>query len=176
MIDLTPAVRELAALLDRVPDDRLAAPTPCAGFDVAALIDHVDEAARGFTAMAGREPAATGGADRRKAAAEHLRDLAEAWADPAAWRGDGDAGGGLVLPNETWGLVALTEAVVHGWDLATALGEPFDLPGETLRACFAHVAAFVPNAPLPELWGPAVEVPEDAPLIDRIVAVTGRTP
>ncbi|MEV5569564.1 hypothetical protein AB0L06_05915 [Spirillospora sp. NPDC052269] len=35
---------------------------------------------------------------------------------------------------------------------------------------------FIPRAPLPALWRPPVDVPEDAPLIDRIVGVTGRNP
>jgi len=80
------------------------------------------------------------------------------------------------LSNELWGRITLTELVVHGWDIAVATGQPFDLPGETLRACLEHVAEFVPNAPVPGLWGPAVGVPVDATLLDRIVAATGRTP
>lgn len=71
---------------------------------------------------------------------------------------------------------ALTELVVHGWDLATATGQPFDLPAHTLEACFEQVAALVPNAPLPDLWGPPVEIRPDAALLVRIVAATGRAP
>ena len=80
------------------------------------------------------------------------------------------------LSNSTWGKIALTELVVHGWDIATATGQGFDLPEQTLQACFEHVAVFVPNAPLPDLWGPPVEVPPDAALLDRILAITGRAP
>jgi hypothetical protein len=50
-----------------------------------------------------------------------------------------------------WGKITLTELVVHGWDIATATGQPFDLPEHTLQACFQHVATFVPNAPVPGL-------------------------
>ena len=76
----------------------------------------------------------------------------------------------------TWAKIALTELMVHGWDLARATGQPFDLPEPTLRACLEHVAVFVPAAPLPELWDPPVAVAADAGLLDRIVAITGRTP
>jgi uncharacterized protein (TIGR03086 family) len=80
------------------------------------------------------------------------------------------------LPNEQWAKITLTELVVHGWDLAKATGQPFDLAEPTLGACYEHVAEFVPNAPVPGLWGPPVQVPGDAPLLDRLVAITGRTP
>jgi hypothetical protein len=66
--------------------------------------------------------------------------------------------------------------VVHGWDIATATGQPFELPDVTLRACLDHVAAFLPNAPAPALWGPPVEVDRGATLVDRIVATAGRVP
>ncbi len=74
------------------------------------------------------------------------------------------------------GAAALTELVVHGWDIATATGQPFDLPEHTLQACLEHVTAFVPNAPVPGLWGPSVDVAADAVLLDRILAITGRAP
>ncbi|MFF3489561.1 hypothetical protein ACFYXC_41015 [Streptomyces sp. NPDC002701] len=38
------------------------------------------------------------------------------------------------------------------------------------------VAEFAPNAPVPQLWGTAVEVDAAAPLLDRVLAITGRTP
>jgi len=182
MIDLTSACDRMTALLKCVTDDQLSAPTPCAGYTVADLVEHVDMVSRGFAALARRdaEEAARGGratADQgwRDDVAAQVRTLGEAWHDPGAWQGSTDAGG-LELTNEGWGRVALTEMVVHGWDLAQATGQTVDLPEATLRACLDHVAAFVPNAPVPALWGPAIAVSADAALIDRIVAVTGRNP
>ena len=72
------------------------------------------------------------------------------------------------LPPDTRPRHALTDRVEHGWDLARATGQRFDLPDPTLQACFDHVAAFVPDAPVPGLFGPAVEVPGDATLLDRL--------
>jgi uncharacterized protein (TIGR03086 family) len=106
--------------------------------------------------------------------AVHVRDLGAAWDEPGAWQGSTDVG--TDLPNETWGRIALTELVVHGWDIARAAGLPWQLPDATLRACLDHVAVFVPAAPVPQLWGPRQPVADDAPLIDRIVAITGRDP
>ena len=59
---------------------------------------------------------------------------------------------------------------------AKATGQSLDLPEHTLQACLDHVAKFVPNAPVPALWGPPVEVAPGAALLDRIVAITGRAP
>ncbi|TDC92824.1 TIGR03086 family protein [Saccharopolyspora aridisoli] len=168
MIDLTPACRQLAGLLSAVTDDQLDLPTPCSEYAVSGLIAHVDEAAQGFTALASARP---GVGDVRS----HVLELAEAWSAPAAWEGETGVGG-VPLRNEVWGRIALTEVVVHGWDLAQATGARFHLPEGTLRGCWAHVRVFVPSAPLPELWGPPVEVDDDAPLLDRIVAMTGRAP
>ena len=53
---------------------------------------------------------------------ERLDQLAEAWADPAAWEGLTEAGG-LTMPAEVAGTVALDEVVLHGWDLARATGQ-----------------------------------------------------
>jgi uncharacterized protein (TIGR03086 family) len=113
--------------------------------------------------------------DWRDIVPQNLQALGKAWDDPAAWEGIGGVPGSE-LSNTTWGKITLTELVVHGWDIATAIGQTFDLPENTLQACFDHVAVFVPNAPLPDLWGPPIEVSPDAPLLDRIVAITGRAP
>jgi uncharacterized protein (TIGR03086 family) len=104
-----------------------------------------------------------------------VRTLGEAWDDPAAWQGGGNVPGSD-LSNATWGNIALTELVVHGWDIAQATGQPFEPAEPTLRACLDHVAAFLPNAPIPTLWGPPVDIVPGAGLLDQIVAITGRRP
>ncbi|OON82779.1 TIGR03086 family metal-binding protein [Streptomyces tsukubensis] len=187
MIDLKPACGRMIDLLAAVSDDQLTSPTPCANYTLGALIDHVDEAAVGFAVLGrkegGEQPGPDAGADSathhgavgRETVAEHVRVLGEAWDDPAAWYG-GTATAGFELSNEVWGRIALTEMVVHSWDIARSLDRPVHLPEETLRVCLDHVTTFLPNAPVPELWGPAVAVPPDAPLLDHIVAATGRTP
>jgi hypothetical protein len=93
MLDLTPACTVTGALIASLDDAELHLPTPCAEYDVAGLLGHLDVIA-------------PGGLDR----------LARRWQDPAAWEGSADPG--VELPNATWGRIALTEVVVHGWDLA----------------------------------------------------------
>lgn len=175
----------MIAVLAGVTDSQLTSPSPCAEYTVGDLIDHVDQVCRGATALARRaaELPGTGigpdavhlGPGWRDSVARHVRELGEAWDDPAAWQGSGSVPGSE-LSDEMWGKIALTELVVHGWDIARATGQPFGLPEHTLQACLDHVAAFVPNAPVPALWGPPAGVAPDAALLDRIVAITGRTP
>ena len=137
------------ALVGETGDDRLDDPTPCADYAVRDLIAHLDQVARGADAP---EPLGPGW---RTAIPTHLDALAAEWADPAVWEGIG----ALDLPNAVWGRIVLTEMVVHGWDLARATGRPFDLDDEpALRTCLDHVAEFVPNAPVPQLWGPPAVV------------------
>ena len=186
MIDLKPACQGMIGVLAGVTDDLLTAPTPCTEYSVGDLVDHIDQVSLGATALARQDiealnrPATSSdaahlGPDWRDEVTRHLRTLGEAWDDPAAWEGTGGVPGSD-LSIETWVKITLTELVVHGWDIARATGQPFDLPGPTLQVCLDHVTAFVPNAPVPGLWGPPVDVAPDAALLDRIVAITGRTP
>jgi uncharacterized protein (TIGR03086 family) len=166
VIDLTPACRALTTLVAGIDDARLGDPTPCIGMTVGDVLAHLDEVARGATAAAGGDAPAAPGLPAA------LDALAVAWSDPTAW--DGETAGPVTLPNATWGRIALTEVVVHGWDLARATGRGFVPDPATLQVCLAHVRDLVP--PLPELWGTPVDLPDDAPLLDRVVAGTGRRP
>ncbi len=185
MIDLKPACHRMIEVLAGVTGDQLTSSSPCAEYTVGDLIDHVDQVSRGAIALAHHTAVLPGtgtGPDAahlelgwRDIVAQHLRELGEAWDDPAAWPGSANVPG-LDLSNQMWGKITLTEVVVHGWDIAKATGQPFDLPEHTLQACLDHVAKFVPNAPVPALWGPPVDVAPGATLLDRIVAITGRVP
>lgn len=64
--------------------------------------------------------------------------------------------------------------VLHGWDLARATGQDATLePAETVRLWVNLSAA---PADANEKYGQEVDVPEDAPLQDRLLALAGRDP
>ncbi len=84
--------------------------------------------------------------------------------------------GGVDFPGEVAGMVALTEVVVHGWDLARATGQPYGIDAATAEAVLPHVAQFAAGEPVEGLFGRAVPVADDAPVLDRIVGMTGRDP
>ncbi len=77
------------------------------------------------------------------------------------------------------GLVPLNELVIHGWDIARASRQPYSCAPESLDAIHAFVLQF--SAPGMEakrqgLFGPVIEVADDAPLLDRVIGLSGRDP
>lgn len=127
MYDLSPAAAQLARLVDGVDDGQLGAATPCGGWPVAVLLDHLLALTAAFTAAARKdssltsrpEPDGTLPVDWRSQLHERLDALVAAWRAPHAWEGETEAGG-VTMPAEIMGVVALDELVLHGWDLARA--------------------------------------------------------
>lgn len=185
MIDMTAACAGTAGLLGRVRDDQLGAATPCSGMDLDALIAHIGGLALAFDAAARKEfgpltdtpPEMGDGVEDgwRESYPSRLASLASAWRNPAAWEGMSRAGG-VDFPADVGGLIALTEVVVHGWDVAASAGLPYDVDDETLAAVHGHLAAFAADGPVEGLFAAPVPVPDDAPLLDRVIAMTGRDP
>ena len=189
MVDLAPAAQQLADLVARVGDDELGRPTPCPAYTVGDLIDHVGGLALAFTAAAIKEfgtyadMAPAGDAARlvhgwRTRIPRDLARLAAAWQAPDAWAGMTRVGGGEA-PAEMAGLSLADELVVHGWDVARATGQPYRAEPGALDAAQAFLSQFAsPDAPAgPDVpFGPARELPGDAPPLDRVVALAGRDP
>jgi uncharacterized protein (TIGR03086 family) len=156
---------------------------------VRALIDHVRAFAGGFRAAAlktfdeppdAAEAPAAGEpleAGWRDEVARDLRRLADAWDQPSAWEGMTRAGG-IDLPGEMAGRVALEELVVHAWDLARATGQRFEADDRDLADLegLAHQLRAGNDGELPGLYGPVVATADEAPLLDRVLGLTGRDP
>ena len=189
MLDLEPATGTLARLVAGVRDDQLQGPTPCSEYSFADLLDHVNGLSLAFVAAAtkiqppgGSRPPSPDGArladDWRTRIPRQLAELAIAWRDPDAWQGMTQAGG-LQLPGEVAGVVALNEVIVHGWDVAVASGQAatFTEPPELLEAAYGFVQAAAERfkggrGP----FGAPVPIDADASLQDRLIALTGRDP
>ncbi|MBQ1047350.1 TIGR03086 family protein [Micromonospora sp. C51] len=183
--DLEPAARALKTLLPRVTDDRLSGPTPCEGWTVGDLLDHLLGLTIAFRAAVekGPDPAPNGPGDPagdkldpqwRSRLPVQLDELVAAWREPAAWTGE-TAVGGVRLPAEVMGVVALDELVVHGWDLARATGQPYDIDDQTLDTVHRLVSQQASSDGTPGLFGPSITQPADAPLLDRVLGLTGRS-
>ena len=179
-IDLHPAAQRMARLVDAVPDDALGLPTPCEKYTVGDLLDHIGGAALAFTAAAAKTPleggpsgdAANLGDGWRQRIPRDVATLADAWRADEAWEGM-TAAGGVDLPAEVAGVVALDELVIHGWDLAKATGQDPGYDGPELEAVHGMVQGFRSSG-IEGLFGPEVAVAEHAPMLDRILGLAGR--
>ncbi|MGW9265102.1 TIGR03086 family metal-binding protein [Gordonia terrae] len=180
------AAERVLSLTAAIDDSMLDRPTPCDGMELAALLAHVDGLSQAFTAAARKEfgPLTASppdpvqsrlGANWTDDLRSHVRGLAEAWADPAAWQGMTQAGG-VDLPAEVMGTVALSELVLHGWDISRSVSATFDVPDEVLLTVYELHHPPEPQSERDGMFGPVVEVPEDARLVDRLVGLAGRDP
>jgi uncharacterized protein (TIGR03086 family) len=154
---------------------------------VADLLDHLDGLCLAFIAAAAKDRVAGSqapsadrsqlGPDWRTRIPGRLAQLARAWQDETAWAGLTRAGG-VDLPGEVAGRVAINEVVVHGWDIAAATGHDYACETELVQAAYAFVQSAVAQNPggSSGLFGPPVTVPDTAPLLDRLIGLTGRDP
>ncbi|MBD0694209.1 TIGR03086 family metal-binding protein [Streptomyces sp. CBMA123] len=174
------AAAEVAAAVPAEVD--LAAPTPCGEFDTRALINHwVLYTSHGLEHRARRLelPAAlvardfTAEADWRPAYAAQLERAVAAWGAPAAWEGDVDPGGSP-FPAVGIARMLILELLLHGWDVARAVGREIAVDGELALLVGEIVAE---NAELFRQYGGFAEpvaAPEDASAWERALAASGR--
>ncbi|MEU0023849.1 TIGR03086 family metal-binding protein [Streptomyces sp. NPDC006335] len=185
-LDLGPQTRVIALLAERVTDEQLGNTTPCPEYPVRNMLGHLLGLAAAFRDAGRKDLGATTdtpptdsvpdiGPDWREELPKVLDELAEAWRDPAAWTGMTRAGG-VDLPGEVAAAVAVDELVVHGWDLAVATGQPYDPDPAALRAAHDFLQASADDPSRDAIFGPIVPVPENAPLLDRALGLSGRKP
>ncbi len=186
-LDLGPATTTLRGLVASVTDDQLTLPTPCTEYAVGDLVDHIGGLAVAFTGAARKQPApgsgqgGSGDASRlepgwRDRIDADLAELAEAWRDPAAYDGM-TAAGGIDMPGDIAASVALNEIVVHGWDLATALGQPFVATDADVAGCMAFAEPFSTPETADQrgdAFGPVLPVAADVAPLTRLLAMMGR--
>ncbi|MDT9696031.1 TIGR03086 family metal-binding protein [Streptomyces sp. P17] len=186
IIDLGPQTQVLARLSEAVTDEQLTDATPCPDLRVRNLLGHLlgltiafrDAGRKDLGATTDTAPTDTVpdiGPGWREEFPKVLDELAEAWRDPAAWTGMTRAGG-FDLPGAVAGAVAIDELVIHGWDLARATGQPYTPDPTALQACHDFLLASKDDPSRGEIFGPIVPVPQDAPLLDRAVGLSGRNP
>jgi uncharacterized protein (TIGR03086 family) len=182
------AVASTAEIVKSVPAGPLDAPTPCAEWDVRALLNHVigtlwlaggllsDQPPRYPMAPGGLPPADLAGDDPAAAYAEaSAAALAAAAAGDALTRVHPTPLGDMPGP----GLAGFTtlDILVHGWDLATATGQPADLDGRLAAHVldFARQALATPESRAGRI-GPVLAAPAGAPVTGQLIAFLGRHP
>lgn len=186
-IDFKVVTDQVAGLLAGVDDAQLAAATPCGHYTQAQLLDHLLGLCLAFTAAARGERGPHNDAPPGELATtlepewrgelEHrLATLAGAWSEPSAWEGDALAGG-VTLPAAIMALVALNEVAVHGWDLARATDQDYELDSRIIETLTAFNGQDADDQAAREgIYGPVVKIPADASPQDHLIALTGRNP
>jgi uncharacterized protein (TIGR03086 family) len=68
--------------------------------------------------------------------------------------------------------------LVHGWDLAAATGQRYDVDPAAAQRCLQFAIELAAGAPQVRngMYGPVVPVADDASVFDRLLGQTGREP
>jgi uncharacterized protein (TIGR03086 family) len=164
--------------------DQWAAPTPCAGWDVRALVNHVVAEDRWAVPLfAGSTIPEVGdrfagdllGADPLAAAREAASQAAEAVAEPGALDRTVQLSVGPT-PAREYLHQLLAEHLVHGWDLAVAIGADPRLDPGAVHQCARWFADQQASYRAAGLIATGVPVPADADEQDRLLVAFGRDP
>lgn len=177
-----------AVLVDpagRTGDVDLHTVTPCAGFDLRALVDHFVGTSGALARVGlgqpldpadpwgGGDGAADGDWSARLRA--NLDAIGEGWSRPQTWAGEVEVGG-AAMPRSMVGEMALVEVTMHGWDVARALGRNLELDPEAAEAVHRAAASTATLGRQMGAYGPEVPVPAGAPALDRALGQVGRDP
>jgi len=150
--------------------------TPCDEWTVRDLLEHIIGVVAGLgTAAAGQPPSPF------ELAADPTAQFDEAAAAAlAAWRTPGvldrviDAGPGP-MPGRVLAGINLLDTATHTWDLATATGQPAELPEPVAVAAMEASHMIVSPEIRTGRFGPEQIVPNDASTTRQLVAFLGRT-
>jgi uncharacterized protein (TIGR03086 family) len=178
---LDQALESTLAILRKVQPEDLHAPTPCASWDVRALVNHFVGTTRWWAAtIAGDDDVADvdyAAGDIVAAYEESIRIAVAAFgADGALERTVRLPFG--VFPGAVLLNLATMEQFIHGWDLARATGQPTDLDPVLAAALLDQARLVIPDAfrgpDGQALFGPAREAPAGAGPADQLAAFLGR--
>jgi uncharacterized protein (TIGR03086 family) len=165
-----------------IREDQWGAPTPCSDWDVRQVVNHVVAENRWSPPLlAGRTIAEVG--DRFDG--DVLGDDGKAaWDDSAAEAvaavySDGSMDRVVHLsfgdfPGREYTMQLFADLLIHGWDLARAIGDDERLDPELVEACATWFAAMEDGYRAGGAVGPRVEVATDADDQDRLLAMFGR--
>ena len=156
-------------VMGQVDDDDWAKSTPCEGWTVQELVDHA-------MFWQGRGGGVFGADAEEGADWATLRPaLAAALSDPANLEGNAESLGGT--PKQAVAGLITADLLVHSWDLARAIGADDTLPAAAATSTLMGLQRLPEEMLRSErMFGPAVEVADDASAQDQLIAFVGRTP
>jgi uncharacterized protein (TIGR03086 family) len=177
--DLEQACANTERLVRGVGSEEWSLPTPCADWDVRALVNHsawvlnmMGVVTRG-DAIPARDLDVLGSDPERAYAEAAARAI-------TGWKERGTSGTVTIpfgtIPADTALSIAVVDTFVHGWDIARATNQDPRLDPGLGAALLEWVPAILPPARQNRAFGPIVTVSEDAPAPERLLALLGRCP
>jgi len=171
----------VSSLVDRIQVMQMDDPTPCDKFTVHDILDHMMVLGGTFTYWFRGDdapelkPPGVYGWVPAKEFREVMDDLLAAVTSPGALERTIESPMGA-MSGETFARLVALDGLLHGWDLATATGQRFELPPAVIDA----VASFAAEALTDDLRdGDTFKSPKQsgpgAGPIERIAAFSGRT-
>jgi uncharacterized protein (TIGR03086 family) len=166
--------------------DQLDAPTPCSEYDLRALVNHLLFWAPSLAGAARKQvvepPAASESAvdltagDWAGTLARRVEEIVAAWSESGAWEGTTQMGGPTRLPASMIGEMMLGELVVHGWDMGIATGQRPTWDDDVLAVVHRGIEQTADQGRQMNIYGPEVPVAPTAPVLDRLLGLSGRDP
>lgn len=177
------ALASTGRLVHCLQPGQLGRPTPCSGWDVGALLNHVIGGNIMFAAAARGEPPDWGHREIDRVGDDPVPPY-EASVDEITWAfgQDGATERSFALPFGTvpgrWAMgVHFVDVLVHGWDLAIATGQPAALDDGLCEAAIEIVQTYPPESwGDPRFFAERVDLPGSASAPHRLVALVGRNP
>jgi uncharacterized protein (TIGR03086 family) len=186
--ELEEALELAGRLVAGVKPDQWELPTPCTEWNVRQLVDHLVSGHLLVARVLRGEPFEQAVAAARSVDGNRLGDDPAAAYDASARQvlAAFGAPGALerlvrvpfgTVPGAVARHLRIVECLVHGWDLATALGVPFDPPAPLVEQEIAFSEPLVGQVP-PErhVFAPTRSAAEGSPPIERLAALLGRDP
>ena len=151
--------------------------TPCSEWKVLDLLEHLIGTVGGIgAAAAGEKPQPfTLGDDPAAQFEEAAKAAVRAWRAPGVLDGTINAGAGP-MPGSVLASISLLDTATHTWDLATATGQPAELPSDVAVAAMEASRMIVSDETRPGRFDPEQAAPTGATDTQRLVAFLGRTP
>lgn len=181
------AQRAFGARVHAVGADQWRLPTPDDEWDVTALVDHLIDENRWLPPLAHGHDLDAAGKIVEGAKTTAGDDRAKVWDDVSVACADVVKEDGVLerTASLSRGPTAMRDYlgemvfdhIVHAWDLGKAIGYAGDpMPADVVEQLYGMATDMADVIASSGLFHPPVEIDDDAPTLDKLVALTGRDP
>jgi uncharacterized protein (TIGR03086 family) len=172
-LELYERASEWTANLVRGASDQLDAPTPCDDWNVRTLVSHIIDTQHYFAASARGEDAPLPNPNPPDLVGDDPAAAFDATRDDTlrAFREPADAEKAKMGVS-----IAFSDALLHGWDLATATGQDATMPDGLAEQAYEAIHGKFTDDQRKGIFKPEVAVPDDASPQEKLLAYSGRAP